>query len=270
MKKSLLVLLVLACFVSASFPAVTGDPNRFIFGGTTGGTIFVRDYGILPSGKFDKLRDLSFVAKGPVGTITVSAPINNKFNLYYTYQDNGQPKGRNVALDYEKFEVLGERGLSTQFGTYSIGGFVTQAQSSNPFRWDFVDIGYNVVTQKTRLETGNPFGQKTQIFDNDNDFFPASTSIAWGGTHSAQILFQRSTGDFFGDFRSLTPQGKPVNDAKRYRFNSNTLQYQRWLPIYARQFQFLRSRDKRCEGARHNLQDERIFEQIRRRHSRAG
>src|SRR5687768_5647532 len=100
MKKGLFLLFVLACFVSLSFPAPAGEINRVIFGGTTAGDIFVRDYEILPNGKWNKLRDLSFPSLGPVGTIAASAP-NNKlqFTLKYSYSNANTILGSNVLID---------------------------------------------------------------------------------------------------------------------------------------------------------------------------
>lgn len=224
MKRNLFLLSILVTFVSISFPSTSGEMRRIIFGGTTAGRIFVRDYQILGNGRWDQLRELSFNSLGPVGTLASTRPNQQlKFSVFYTYEQNQEIKARNVRIDYEKFEIESDTALSGNFANFDLGVWRIQGGLTNRYRFSSTEQDHDVVSQKIRDTSGKPFKKKTQIFNNDEDFLPVSTSFDWWGTHTAQILFQRSTGDFFGDFRGITRSGKPQNDLVRYRFNSDVL-----------------------------------------------
>jgi hypothetical protein len=225
MKKNLFLLLILASFASISFPSTTGDgPKHVIFGGTTAGRIFVRDYEILSSGRWDLVRDLVFDSKGPVGTIAATRPNdNNLFSIYYTYEQNQTILGRNVQIDFTNFQIKKDVVLSGTYGTFALGTFRIQADLKSRRRLSSVEEDGDVVTRNTSDASGKPGAKEKQIFNNDQEFFPISTSFDWKGTHTAQVLFQASSGDFFADFRGLSPRGKPKNDIKRFRFNSDVI-----------------------------------------------
>jgi len=159
-------------------------------------------------------------AKGAVGTIAIT-PLNaqENFSLYYTYEDkNQQIQARNIRIDYDQFQILKDGPLPAEYGTYSIGVFQIQKKATNRSRLSFVNQDEDLLTEKIRDTTGKPFTTKTKIFDNNPDFIPLSTTVNWQGSHSAQALFQRSTGFFFGDFRNLSTTGKPSGNPVRFQF----------------------------------------------------
>ena len=255
MKKNLFLLLILVSFASISFPSTTGDSKRVIFGGTTAGDIFVRDYQILSSGRWDKVRDLKFKALGPVGTIAATRPNDNQlFSVYYTYEQNQEIKARNVQIDFTDFRIKKDVAISATYGSFSIGTWQTQADLKIRGRFSSVEQDGDVVTQNTANASGKPGAKRTQIFNNDDDFFPVSTSFDWRGHQTAQVLFQKSSGDFFADFNSLRPNGKPGNNLRRYRFNSDVLNislglrytHSNGLNTYA-----VATRDHKLEGTTH-------------------
>jgi hypothetical protein len=223
MKKNLFLVLILSSFASISFPDTAGDgPKHVIFGGTTGSRIFVRDYQILSSGRWDLVRDLVFDAKGPVGTIAGTRPNDeNQFSLYYTYEQNQQILGRNVRIDFTNFQIKKDVALSGTYGSFSFGTWRIQAELKNRGRLSSVETDSDVVTQKTADASGKPGAKKKEIFNNDNAFVPVSTSFDWNGTHTAQVLLETTSGDFFAVFRSLSRRGKPNNDIKGFSFNSD-------------------------------------------------
>ena len=226
MKKGFFLVFVLVFCVTATYPSGRLLTNHFIIGSAFGDRIWVMDWEIPPNvgGDLRMLRSTVITAPGSVGwvgTSTVNAQGN--FSVDFYYQDGPDDiDGRSIQFEFDTFRKLREFSIQAEYGGYSGGTFRARTGAVRG-RVGLVQPDFDVAFQKYRDATGRPAGPQTQIFDNDSDFFPVATGYEWDAFYAAQVVFQRSTGDFFGDFVSLKPNGKPNDDLKRYRFQNDVV-----------------------------------------------
>jgi len=185
---------------------------------TTGIDIHVQHYDIDINGKWTLERSFGFRADpgegGTVGVTSATSPDkNNKFNVYYTFQNGG---GTHLGLARCDFNSFGQPILkqlkyreSNNFPIY------THALSSNPdkFRIGFYE-GENLFSAKIK-SSGEPRKAKNSIIADDPNLIPLAGTFSWDGHVAAQVSANPGSENIL-DFQSLNGSGKRTGNDIRF------------------------------------------------------
>jgi hypothetical protein len=255
MKKNLFLLLVLVCFVTASFPATTGMPNRVIFGVTNGATIFVRDYEVLPNARWNFLRELQITAKGPVGTIAATRPNDNaRFSILYTYQSGSDILGRQVGINYDTFQITSDKELGPIFGGYNLNYCRIQNDVPNRGRFSYIHNDRDFSSHKIRDGSDKVLKKPLDVIQNNDQDLVINTDVEWSCTYAGQIRLSLPTEKFFLDIREQNGAAKPVGSQITFGFTGGevlNLGLGRFYDHLGFRSNVIATREHKLEGSTH-------------------